>query len=51
MGTGEHYPMFGALERASLLSTEELCLPMHPSPADEEVDRVLASIARWEEGR
>ena len=107
MGTGEHYPMFGALERAELLSTKELSLPlhrtrrtrrliecsrrlgdgktsgtgcgamewgqgnttrgsgrwsehrfclprnyafpMHPSLADEEVDRVLASIARWEE--
>ena len=64
IGTGEHYPIlipnqgalravssscFGALERAELLSTEELSLPIHPYLADEEVDRVLASIARWEE--
>jgi len=64
IGTGEHYPIlipnqealvtaasacFGPLERAARLSSEELSLPIHPYLVDEEVDRVLAAIARWEE--
>ncbi len=64
IGTGEHYPIlipnqealrtvssscFGALERAERLSSEELSLPIHPYLTDEEVDRVLLAIGRWEE--
>lgn len=63
IGTGEHYPIlipnqealrtvsnscFGALERADRLSAEEMSLPIHPYLTDDEVDRVLASIERWE---
>ena len=66
IGTGEHYPIlipnqealrtvssscFGALERADRLSAEELSIPIHPYLTDDEVDRVLASIARWEAGQ
>lgn len=63
IGTGEHYPIlipdqealravnsacFGLLERALLLSKEELSLPIHPHLRDEEVDFILDSIAEWE---
>ena len=63
IGCGEHYPVlipnqvalqsvshscFGALERAEKLAAEELSLPIHPYLTDEEVDRVVDSIARWE---
>ena len=63
IGAGEHYPIlipnqvalrsvshscFGALERSESLAAEELSLPIHPYLTDEEVDRVVDSIARWE---